>query len=40
MFAFKVKDASGNEAIWIVDAKNGKGNVEFGGTGLSLDHTS
>ena len=29
VFAFKVKDANGNEGVWIVDAKNGKGSVEF-----------
>jgi hypothetical protein len=33
VFAFKVKDANGNDAVWIVDAKNGKGSVEYGGTG-------
>jgi len=32
IFAFKVKrDKGGGEATWIVDAKNGKGKVEFGG---------
>jgi sterol carrier protein 2 len=36
VFAFKVKDANGNEGVWIVDAKNGKGSVEFGGKGRLL----
>ncbi len=27
------QDSNGNEGVWIVDAKNGDGNVEFGGTG-------
>ena len=31
IFAFKVKGDKGGEATWIVDAKNGKGNVEFNG---------
>jgi sterol carrier protein 2 len=33
VFAFKVKDVNGNEGVWLVDAKNGKGSVQFGGTG-------
>ena len=32
IFAFKVKGDKGGEATWIVDAKNGKGKVEFNGT--------
>ena len=31
IFAFKVKGDKGREATWIVDAKNGKGKVEFNG---------
>jgi len=31
IFAFKVKRDEGGEATWIVDAKNGKGKVEFNG---------
>ena len=31
IFCFKVKDANGNLATWIVDAKNGSGKVEFAG---------
>jgi sterol carrier protein 2 len=31
VFAFKVKGDNGGEAMWIVDAKNGKGSVEFNG---------
>ncbi|KAL8610592.1 sterol carrier protein 2 [Nucella lapillus] len=31
VFAFKVKGAGGNEAVWIVDTKNGNGSVKFGG---------
>ena len=31
IFGFKVKDANGNLATWIVDAKNGSGKVEFDG---------
>ena len=30
-FALKVKGDGGGEATWIVDAKNGKGKVEFNG---------
>lgn len=37
IFGFKVKDSNGNEALWIVDAKNGSGKVEFEGKGT---HTS
>ena len=40
IFAFKVKDANGNDAVWIVDAKNGKGSVEFGGSGKKIQHVS
>ena len=31
IFGFKVKDANGNLATWIVDVKNGSGKVEFAG---------
>jgi len=31
IFAFKVKGDKGGVATWIVDAKNGKGKVEFDG---------
>ena len=31
IFAFKVKADKGGVATWIVDAKNGKGKVEFNG---------
>merc|ERR1712018_92417 len=31
IFGFKVKDASGKEHLWIVDAKNGSGKVELNG---------
>ena len=33
IFAFKVKDTNGNEGVWVVDAKNGSGSVEFGSKG-------
>ena len=33
VFAFKVKSSEGKEGVWIVDAKNGNGSVEFGGKG-------
>ena len=33
IFGFKVKDTNGNEVLWIVDAKNGSGNVELNGSG-------
>jgi len=33
VFAFKVKNSGGKEGVWIVDAKNGTGSVEFGGKG-------
>ncbi len=33
IYAFKVKRADGKEGLWIVDAKNGAGSVEFGGKG-------
>ena len=32
IFGFKVK-ANGKEVLWIVDAKNGSGKVEFNGSG-------
>ncbi|KAL4235600.1 sterol carrier protein 2 [Mactra antiquata] len=31
VFCFRVKNKSGKEGIWIVDAKNGNGSVSFGG---------
>ena len=31
IFGFKVKDENGNQLLWIVDAKNGKGKVELEG---------
>ncbi len=31
IYGFKVKNASGKEAMWIVDAKNGSGSVTFNG---------
>merc|ERR1712223_1380198 len=31
IFGFKIKDANGKEHLWIVDAKNGSGKVEFNG---------
>lgn len=40
VFAFKVKDANGNEGVWIVDAKNGKGSVQFGGNGKKFELSS
>ena len=33
IFGFKVKDTNGKEHLWIVDAKNGDGKVEFNGKG-------
>jgi sterol carrier protein 2 len=33
VFAFKVKNSSGQDAVWIVDCKNGEGSVTYGGTG-------
>merc|ERR1712142_409489 len=31
IFGFKIKDTAGKEHLWIVDAKNGSGKVEFNG---------
>lgn len=33
IYAFKVKTADGKEGLWIVDAKNGSGAVEYNGKG-------
>ncbi len=34
VYAFKVKGGpGGQEGLWVVDAKNGSGSVEFGGKG-------
>lgn len=33
VYAFKVKGAGGKIGLWIVDAKNGSGKVEFEGKG-------
>lgn len=33
IYCFKVVNSSGKEGMWIIDAKNGKGNVTFYGTG-------
>ena len=38
IFGFKVKDTNGKDHLWIVDAKNGNGKVEFNGKGTQL-HT-
>ena len=38
IFGFKVKDTNGKDHLWIVDAKNGDGKVEFNGKGTQL-HT-
>ena len=34
IFGFKIKDGNGKEHLWIVDAKNGSGKVEFNGKGI------
>lgn len=34
IYCFKVTNASGQEGMWIIDAKNGKGSVTFYGTGI------
>merc|ERR1711973_592014 len=34
IFGFKIKDVNGKEHLWIVDAKNGSGKVEFNGKGI------
>ncbi len=35
VYAFKVKGGpGGQEGLWVVDAKNGSGSVEFGGKGM------
>ena len=36
IFGFKIKDGNGKEHLWIVDAKNGSGKVEFNGKGIFL----
>ena len=36
IFGFKVKDTNGKDHLWIVDAKNGNGKVEFNGKGTQL----
>lgn len=33
IYCFKVTNSSGQEGMWIIDAKNGKGSVTFYGTG-------
>ena len=39
VFGFKVKDANGNEVVWIVDAKNGNGKVEINGKSNDITST-
>lgn len=34
IYCFKVTNISGQEGMWIIDAKNGKGSVTFYGTGI------
>ena len=36
IFGFKVKDTNGKDHLWIVDAKNGSGKVEFNGKGKQV----
>ena len=36
IFGFKVKDGSGKEVLWIVDAKNGSGSVELDGKSMKI----
>lgn len=34
IYCFKVTNKSGQEGMWIIDAKNGKGSITFYGTGI------
>lgn len=34
IYCFKVINSSGQEGMWIIDAKNGKGSITFYGTGI------
>jgi sterol carrier protein 2 len=34
IFCFKVKNANGKEGMWIINAKTGKGSVQYNGKGI------
>lgn len=36
VYCFKVSNSSGQQGMWIIDAKNGKGSVTFYGTGIIM----
>ena len=38
VFCFRVTNRSGQEGIWILDAKHGNGSVTFGGPGLKFTY--
>jgi len=35
IYCFKVTNVQGQEGMWIIDAKNGKGSITFYGTGTT-----
>lgn len=37
IYGFKVKNSAGQEGLWVINAKTGKGKVEFNGKGNEIN---